>query len=257
MITTEDIQRLLGTDTPVLAADGSRIGAMGEVFLDTVSGEPAWVTVHTGLLGRAESFVPLIGAVTRGDEIHVPYSKDDVKHAPRPESAGGRLSPDEERALYRHYGLVHDDEVEGADDRGSQARDDSLRVARPVPTPDPIPPRGELAAAGPVPAELTTGAALPAAEARRHEVHEARGDGSVDDDSMVRSEEQLRVVGTEQVPTERVRMRRYTVTEQKEVTVPVRREKVRLEYDPAEPGAEAEVVDVPTEGEPRTRDDRR
>src|SRR3712207_8238888 len=38
--------------------------------------------------------------------------------------------------------------------------------------------------------------------------------------SVVLSAEQARVVGTERVPTERVRMRRYVVTEQKQITVP-------------------------------------
>ncbi|WNB86924.1 DUF2382 domain-containing protein [Cellulomonas sp. ATA003] len=73
---------------------------------------------------------------------------------------------------------------------------------------------------------------------------------------MVRSEEHLRVVGTERVPTERVRMRRYTVTEQKAVTVPVSREEFRVEYEPAEPGASAEVLhegDPAPEREPDAR----
>jgi stress response protein YsnF len=48
---------------------------------------------------------------------------------------------------------------------------------------------------------------------------------------MTRSEEQLRV-HTEQVAATRVRLVRYVVTEEVQVTVPVRREEVRIEEVP-------------------------
>lgn len=48
---------------------------------------------------------------------------------------------------------------------------------------------------------------------------------------MTRSEEQLRV-GTEQVQTGRARLRKYVVTEQQSVQVPVSREEVRVEREP-------------------------
>jgi stress response protein YsnF len=60
------------------------------------------------------------------------------------------------------------------------------------------------------------------------------------DGSMTRSEEQLRV-HTEQVAATRVRLVKYVVTEQVQVTVPLRREEIRIEEVPldapeAEPG---------------------
>ena len=51
------------------------------------------------------------------------------------------------------------------------------------------------------------------------------------DGAMVRSEERLRV-GTERVPSGRVRLVKYVVTEEVQVTVPIRREEVRLEEIP-------------------------
>jgi uncharacterized protein (TIGR02271 family) len=51
------------------------------------------------------------------------------------------------------------------------------------------------------------------------------------DDAMTRSEEQLHV-GTEQVRTGTARLRKYVVTENQSVTVPVTREEVRLEREP-------------------------
>jgi uncharacterized protein (TIGR02271 family) len=51
------------------------------------------------------------------------------------------------------------------------------------------------------------------------------------DEAMTRSEERLRV-GTEQVEAGRARLRKYVVTEQQSVRVPVSREEVRVEREP-------------------------
>ncbi|MCF6744919.1 DUF2382 domain-containing protein [Blastococcus sp. KM273128] len=51
--------------------------------------------------------------------------------------------------------------------------------------------------------------------------------------AMTRSEERLRV-GTEQVAARRVRLVKYVVTEEVQVTVPVRREEIRLDEVPLE-----------------------
>lgn len=51
------------------------------------------------------------------------------------------------------------------------------------------------------------------------------------DGAMTRSEEQLRV-STEQVPATRVRITRYVITEEVRITVPVRREEIRVEEVP-------------------------
>jgi uncharacterized protein (TIGR02271 family) len=51
------------------------------------------------------------------------------------------------------------------------------------------------------------------------------------DDAMTRSEEELQV-GTETRERGRARLRKYVVTEQQQVTVPVQREEVRVEREP-------------------------
>jgi stress response protein YsnF len=60
------------------------------------------------------------------------------------------------------------------------------------------------------------------------------------DGGMVRSEERL-VVGTERVATTRARLVKYVVTEEVQITVPVRREEIRVEQVPLDgPGAQPE-----------------
>ena len=51
------------------------------------------------------------------------------------------------------------------------------------------------------------------------------------DGGMVRNEEQLRV-GTERVAATRVRLVKYVVTEEVQITVPIRREEIRVEEVP-------------------------
>src|SRR5829696_1258113 len=55
--------------------------------------------------------------------------------------------------------------------------------------------------------------------------------GPTTDDAMTRSEEELRV-GTAQRERGRVRLRKYVTTEQVQQTVPVQRERVRVEREP-------------------------
>ena len=55
-------------------------------------------------------------------------------------------------------------------------------------------------------------------------------------DAMTRSEERL-LVHTESHAVERVRLRKHVVTEYQQVTVPVRREELRIEREPVEPAS--------------------
>jgi uncharacterized protein (TIGR02271 family) len=107
MLTTEQIDRLLSQGANVLSRDGEKIGSISQVFVDNDEGQPRWATVKTGLFGMSESFVPLDGARTEGDDLLVPYSKDHVKDAPRID-ADRPLEPAEEDRLYQHYQLDRD-----------------------------------------------------------------------------------------------------------------------------------------------------
>jgi stress response protein YsnF len=74
----------------------------------------------------------------------------------------------------------------------------------------------------------------------------APSDGTpADDGAMTRSEEQLRV-DTEHVATTRARLVKYVVTEEVQITVPIRREEIRVEQVPVDdPGDSSD--DVPGE----------
>ncbi|WP_067499625.1 PRC and DUF2382 domain-containing protein [Actinoplanes sp. TFC3] len=61
-------------------------------------------------------------------------------------------------------------------------------------------------------------------------------DDEHDHDAMTRSEERLVPRGTRTEEIGKARLRKYVVTEEKQVTVPVTREEVRLEHEPAHDG---------------------
>ena len=69
----QEIDQIAGRD--VYGADGEKIGTARQVYTDDQTGEPAWATVRTGLLGLKESFVPLTDAEMSGDRLTVPYTK--------------------------------------------------------------------------------------------------------------------------------------------------------------------------------------
>jgi uncharacterized protein (TIGR02271 family) len=68
--------------------------------------------------------------------------------------------------------------------------------------------------------------------------------GPTTDDAMTRSEERVRA-GTEKVEAGRARLRKYVVTEQEQVTVPVSREEVRVEREPITEGNYDKAMDGP------------
>ena len=192
MISTNQAQRLIGGGGNVTDSDGTKIGGIGQVFLDDSTGEPAWVTTKTGMFGGAESFVPLQEARLDGDDVAVPYGKDKVKDAPQIKDSDGHLEPDEERRLYEYYGLGWDSNATTTTQPSNGTTDnDSMSVQ---------------------PAGVDTS-------------------GPETDDAMTRSEERLDV-GTERAETGKARLRKFVVTEQETHTVPVRKERAVLETEP-------------------------
>ena len=211
----------------LVGPDGGRIGKIDELYADDETGRPTWATVHTGLLGRRTSFVPIAEARAAGADVQVPFDAGLVKDAPGIDP-GGRLTPEEEDRLYRHYGTTAPGPAGrvGTDDVRAPAgdadrRDDASAVEHPPGRPD-----GPSVAAGGHDED----------RAGHDEPLATRGTpaGSrTDDDAMTLSEEQVHV-GTQELPATKVRMRKVTVTEHVQMTVPVTREEVRLEEVPAD-----------------------
>lgn len=117
MISNHNLGALMGAPVQVQGEDDT-IGTVGQIFVDPETGTPNWVTVHTGLFGRRETFVPLNDATWDHEVLHVPFGKKTIKDAPRIDTDEA-LSPEHEAELYRYYGL------------GGEAAGDTHLVAEP------------------------------------------------------------------------------------------------------------------------------
>jgi len=229
MIDQKSVERLYECD--VIDARGDRIGSVKQVWLDEASGQPVWASVHTGLFGMRESFVPIQDAQVKDKHITVPVEKQKVKDAPAVDAAGGRLSDAEQADLYEYYGMIPMANSGDHDRLSGQQRGRATG-------------RHEQAGGRP-----DTGRQdMTRQDASGQRTTGQRGTGQ---ESMTRSEEQLKI-GKEQVETGRVRLVKHTVTEQQNITVPVSHEEVRVVREPITGGGaprgrafgdeEAEVV---------------
>ena len=98
---------------------------------------------------------------------------------------------------------------------------------------------------------IDPGVALSAAEEDSLEEHYAMPNTPSDPDGeMVRSEEEVHLSTRPTQRRERVRLRKYMVTEHVEKTVPVRREEIRVEHDPPQEGRIVDVEDVDEDRSP-------
>lgn len=192
MTNIQDLSSMIGRTA--VDSDGERVGKIGQVYLDDQTQQPVWVTIHTGMFGSKETFAPLHGSSSNGDQLVLAVSKAKIKDAPNVE-ADGHLDDDENDELYAYYsgqlGTGQGSEYDTAQ-RGNAGREDLAGKA------------------GMVGRDTS---------------------GPTTDDAMTRSEERLKV-STEQQVSGRARLRKYVVTENVTTTVPLRHEEVRIEREP-------------------------
>ena len=203
--------------------NGDKVGKVGQLFVDSNSGEPTFVAVNTGLFGRNSSLVPLAGAKLNNEELHVAHTKDEISDAPNISDTDEGLEPEEEERLYKHYGLTTQDSAQTqASDRGNAAQAGTAA--------------GTGAAAGT--AAGTTGrreeTAKTSAETKKTSADTGKKPVTSDDGSVIRSEEQLNV-NKEKVASGRARLRKYVVEDTETVEVPVSREEVKVEREKLSP----------------------
>lgn len=238
MLTMNDLSSLLDHRSRVVTDQGDKVGSIGEVYLHDSTDEPVWVTVHTGLFGTKESFVPLRGAAVKGDQLVVGYPRDLIKHAPSVDR-DGHLSPEEETALYRHYDLAGPassdssaSAMEERDDDGEpwmMRSEERLRIGTE---------RYEAARVRlrkyVVTEQATTTVPLRKEELRIEVEPITRAAGGGSDGEVPFQEqsvevvlrEELAVVSKETVPVERVRLDKATVTGRTTVREQVRKERI-------------------------------
>lgn len=151
---------------------GDKIGSVGRLYMDDDTGEPAWVSVRTGLFGTKESFVPLQGASLDGDRLTVEVTQDAVKHAPQVDLDDEHLGLEQSQELYRYYGIAEPggqglDGPEPLGDRPGGGLDPSPAESESHDPPPPLPAMTPQTSDSDVQETGTPGLRL-----RRHVIHE-------------------------------------------------------------------------------------
>jgi PRC-barrel domain len=94
-------------DHDVVDTDGSKIGQLEAVYVDTGTDMPAFVSVKTGMVGRRRlTFVPLDGATVAPSHVRVAYSKKQIRNALQIDT-DGELAATDEPDLFKCYGLAY------------------------------------------------------------------------------------------------------------------------------------------------------
>jgi len=241
---------------PVMGADGQKIGTVADVYFDKDTRQPEWALVTTGLFGTKHSFVPITTASTTADGLSVPFTKDQVKDAPRLDD-DGELSQDEELLLSQHYGLAYSEapsdtglpegapapqgrgpvgnDVSGPEtDEAMTRSEEELRIDK-IRRPSGLVrlrkyiTTEQVAATVPVQREQ--------ARIEREPITDANAGAAMsgpelsdEEHELTLSEEEV-TVDKRVVPKERVRLDKDVVTEERSVTEDVRKENIEVEGD--------------------------
>ena len=97
----------------VVATDGDKLGKIEQIYFDQETNRPEWALIDTGMFAGKSSFMPLQGATSDGEQVTAPYSKDQVKDAPKIKPTR-TISQAEEAELYRHYGVEYGESRSGS-----------------------------------------------------------------------------------------------------------------------------------------------
>lgn len=226
------------------------MGKVGQVYLDDRTGQPEWVSVNTGFFGTSESLVPLSTASAESGTVRLAYDKQMIKDAPRVD-ADDHLDPQEEERLWAHYGLDYaagtsgtgtyagTESYAGTDTRASSGTGDAMTLSE-----EHLDVHTERREAGharlrkyvvtdtetvtvPVTREEVRLEREPITEGNRGDAYS--GADLTESEHEVTLTEERPVVTKETVPTERVRLAKDTVTEERAVSEEVRHEEVDLD----------------------------
>ncbi len=253
----------------VLDTEGQNVGKIKQVYLDDQTGQPSWVSVHTGLFGLKETLVPLQGAQPMQEDIQIPYDKDTVRDAPRVD-ADRHIAPEDEELVRDYFarqgGFPRQAQGDTDTGYGTDGGADGNAAAMPMPAgrsdhgnfADQREGRGdEPEMAGSDQADdmawtesgtVRGEAADPLADSYVDERVGGPGESGLEDLSVIRHEERVDI-GVERREGGQARMRRHIETEHFDETVPLHREELEVERRPINDPSQLEDPGHMEEGE--------
>ena len=241
MTNPQDAEMYMGRTA--VDSNGDKVGKVGQVYLDDQTGQPAWITVTTGLFGTKQSFAPLQGAVVEGEDVRLAVPKDLIKDAPNIDD-DGHMAESEQQALFQHYGQAGSYE---SDRNGTEVYSQDHDVSGPN-TDDAMTRSEERLHVGTQQVEagrarlrkyivtenVTQTVPVSHEEVRieREPITDANRDQALSGADLSEEEHEVTlhaeqpVIDKETVPVERVRLGTETVTEQRQINEQVRKEQI-------------------------------
>jgi uncharacterized protein (TIGR02271 family) len=244
-----DPQSLVGKN--VVGSDGEKIGKVEELYFDTDSQQPEWISVTTGWFGTHRSLVPLAEASEDDGDLRIPYAKAQVQEAPHYDP-GTELSEDQEADLFRHYGTAGAGRSSGMSEANPADRPGTEGYDVSGPTTDEAMTRSEermhvgtervetgrarlrkyivtenVQTTVPVSREEIRVEREPITDSNRGQA--MSGPELSEEEHEVTLTAERPVIGKETVPVERVRLGKETTTEQRQVSDQVRKEEIEVD----------------------------
>ena len=251
MTNPNDVQQMIGRTA--LDSDGTKIGKIGQVYVDDQTGQPVWATVTTGMFGSRQSFAPLYGCKPAGDELQLGVSKELVKGAPSVDD-DGHLEDGENDALYQYYAghlgskqvpqnsnkadredLAGQPGVQGTDTSGPTTDDAMTRSEEQLHVGTETVPTGNVRLRKYITTEnVTQTVPVSREEVRleRESITDANRGAAMSGGDITEEEHEVTlhaerpVVSKETVPVERVRLGTETVSGEQEVSETLRKEQI-------------------------------
>ena len=107
--------------------DGTELGTLRELYLDSQTSRPAWAGVKRGRLRTTETIVPLAGVSELDDDLVVPFDRDRFDDAPDIDP-DVELTEEQERALHEHYGHGWTEPTSDAEPPSDDGEDDGAMI---------------------------------------------------------------------------------------------------------------------------------
>lgn len=107
---TEQVRAWIGHTA--VDANGDKVGTIEDVYQDDRDSGPEWFAISSGFFGTKLSFAPVHGSTADGDQLVLPWTKDQIKNSPQFESNDDIDGADD---LYGHYNMSYDDDTSVTD----------------------------------------------------------------------------------------------------------------------------------------------
>lgn len=110
MVEMPDFREWINAD--VRSSAGEKVGTLDDVYYEADSGQPVFLLVKSGLLGRKLTFIPIEHSRPGRTYLAVPFGEAEIRQAPTLDS-GSDLTQEAEERIYNYYRMPYQPHASG------------------------------------------------------------------------------------------------------------------------------------------------